>query len=178
MKAVKIIKRIIIYFLLITGVFLLQTSFFPFLTGGNICPNLLLILISALGFIYGSFTGMLCGLYAGLLMDAGGNVPIGFYMLIFVVIGFINGLFTNYYYDDYLTLPLILTLISELIYNACLIVLRVLTLGSLDMKYSLIKIVVPEIMLSFLITLLLYRVILLINRSLDQKEDKRGQNVA
>ena len=178
MKFNKLIKRTLLNIVLILLAFVMQTAFLPMIPSVSTVPNLLLILTFSFGFIYGSTQGILSGLLSGFLLDMFYSVPAGFFMLIYIYIGFINGLFTNYYYDDYLTLPLILTLISELIYNACLIVLRVLTLGSLDMKYSLIKIVVPEIMLSFLITLLLYRVILLINRSLDQKEDKRGQNVA
>ena len=178
MKVYKLIKRVFIYFILITGVFLLQTSFIPFVFRTSCTPNLLLILVSAFGFIYGSMTGMFCGLYAGLLMDVTGACPFGFYMIVFIIIGFINGLFTNFYYDDYLTLPVILCIISELIYNACLIFIRFIIAGNVNLSYSLRKIVFPEIVFSLLITLLLYRVILMINRSLDLKEDKRGQNVA
>ena len=176
MKIYKIIKRVLIDFLLITGIYLLQTSFFPFLFGSS--PNLLLILVSALGFIYGSFTGMLCGLYAGILMDSSSAGPFGFYMFVFTIIGFINGIFTNFFYDDYLTLPMILCVINELIYNALLIFLRFITVGNVDAGYSVTRIVLPEILLSLLITLLLYRGILYLNRRLDYKENKRGQNVA
>lgn len=178
MKITKVIKRVLIDFLLITGIYLLQTSFLPFLFGSGFCPNLLLILISAMGFIYGSFTGMLSGLYAGLLMDSSASGPFGYYMLIFVVIGYVNGLFTAFYYDDYLTLPMILCVISELIYNASLIFLKFISTGNVDLSYSIKKIVLPEIFFSLLITMLLYRVILHFNRALDYKEDKRGQNVA
>lgn len=178
MKAYKIIKRVLIYFLLITGIYLLQTSFLPFLMYNAFCPNLLLILISALGFIYGSFTGMMCGLYAGLLMDSSASGPFGFYMMIFVIIGFVNGIFTNFYYDDYLTLPVILCVVSELIYNASTIFLKFIITGNVDLAYSVTRIVLPEILFSMLITMLLYQVILHFNRNLDYKEDKRGQNVA
>ncbi len=77
-----------------------------------------------------------------------------------------------------MTLPMILCVISELIYNASLIFLKFISTGNVDLSYSIKKIVLPEIFFSLLITLLLYRVILHFNRALDYKEDKRGQNVA
>jgi len=178
MKINKLIKRIVIDLLLLTAAFLLQTSVFPLIPVFSTSPNLLLILTFSFGFIYGSFTGILCGLYAGFLMDMFYNVPYGFFILIFIYIGFINGLFTNWYYDDYLTLPIALCIISELLYNAAMMLLRYFTAGTVHVGYSLTHIVLPEIIFALLITVLTYRVFLKANRSLDIREDKRGQNVA
>ena len=158
--------------------FLVQTSVFSVLPFFYSVPNLLLILTFSFGFIYGGIHGMLCGLFAGFLMDCSYPVPLGCFMLIFTVIGFINGLFTNFYYDDYLILPAVLCIVSELIYHAALLVIRVFALGSYDVKYALLKIMLPEMLFSLLITLLLYRVFLHANRSLDLSQQKRGQEVA
>lgn len=178
MRISKIIKRAIINLLLLTAAFLLQTGIFPFIPVFSASPNLLLILTFSFGFIYGSTTGILCGLYAGFLMDMFYDVPYGFFILIFIYIGFITGIFTSYFYDDYLTLPVILCLISELIYNGAMMLLRYFSAGTLDLGYSFLHIVLPEILFDLLITVLLYRVFLAANRSLDIKQDKRGQNVA
>jgi len=178
MRISKIIKRVIINLLLLTAAFLLQTGIFPFISVFSTSPNLLLILTFSFGFIYGSTTGILCGLYAGFLMDMFYDVPYGFFILIFIYIGFITGIFTSYFYDDYLTLPVILCLISELIYNGAMMLLRYFSAGKLDLGYSLLHIALPEILFDLLITVLLYRVFLSANRSLDIKQDKRGQNVA
>jgi len=178
MKINKLIKRILINLVLLTAAFLLQTSVFPFIPVFSTSPNLLLILTFSFGFIYGSTTGILCGLYAGFLMDMFYDVPYGFFILVFIYIGFVTGIFTNYFYDDYLTLPVVLCLISELFYNGAMMVLRFLTAGSLNLGYALVNLVIPEIIFDLLITVLLYRVFLIANRRLDIIQDKRGQNVA
>lgn len=178
MRTRKIIKRVIINLFLLTSAFLLQTSIFPFIPYIETSPNFLLILTSSFGFIYGSTTGILCGLYAGFLMDMFYSVPYGFFVLVFIYIGFLNGLFTNYYYDDYLTLPVILCVASELFYNAAMTAIRYFSSGSVNIGYSVLHIVIPETLFALLITVLLYQVFLRANRSLDIREDKRGQNVA
>lgn len=178
MKFSKIFKRTILNIVLILLAFLLQTAFFPMIPSVSTIPNLLLILTFSFGFIYGSTQGILSGLLAGFLLDMFYTVPAGFFMLIFIYIGFINGLFTNYYYDDYLTLPVVLCIVSELIYNAALLVLRFFTVGSIDVTYSILHIFLPETVFSLLLTLLMYKVFLTANRTLDLKEDKRGQEVA
>lgn len=178
MKLNKIIKRTLLNIVLILFAFLLQTAFFPMISSVSTVPNLLLILTFSFGFIYGSTHGILSGLLSGFLLDMFYSVPCGFFMLIFIYIGFINGLFTNYYYDDYLTLPVLLCTVSELIYNAALLILRFFTVGGVDIVYSLIHIFVPEAVFSLLLTLLMYKLFLKANRTLDLKEDKRGQEVA
>ena len=177
MKFNKIIKRILLDTVIIVLAFLLQTSIFSMLPFSSV-PNLLLILTFSFGFIYGSTQGMLCGMLAGFLLDCFYPVPLGCFMLIFIIIGFLNGLFTNFYYDDYLTLPVVLCVISELIYNAAVLVIKLFSIGSVDVSYALLKIILPEMLFSLIITLLLYRLFLHANRSLDISQDKRGQEVA
>jgi len=178
MRTSKVIKRILINILLLTAAFLLQTSVFPFIPIFTTSPNLLLIIVFSMGFIYGQTTGILCGFYAGIMMDMFYEVPMGFFVLIFIYIGFINGLFTNYFYDDYLTLPVVLCVISELFYNAIVLFLRYLTTGAVNLGYSLVNIFLPELIFGVMITVLLYKVFLKANREMDIKQDKRGQNVA
>jgi len=178
MRTNKIIKRILINILLLTGAFLLQTSVFPFIPIFSSSPNLLVIIVFSMGFIYGSMTGMLCGLYAGFLLDMFYEVPYGFCILIFIYIGFINGFFTNYFYDDYLTLPVVLCIISELFYNGAMFFLRYLSSGSFNFGYSFVHVFLPELFFGIVITILLYKVFLKANRIMDIRQDKRGQNVA
>ncbi|MDO4438194.1 MAG: rod shape-determining protein MreD [Eubacteriales bacterium] len=171
-------KRIMLYMLLILTAFITQTCIFPLMPLFSAKPNLLLILTFSFGFMYGCNTGMLCGLFSGLLMDLFYTGPFGFYSLIFVYIGYINGLFSRYYYDDFITLPLILCTGSELIYNLYIYVLRFLLRAKLDIGYYFFNIILPEIVFSVIITLIIYRLLLKLNKKLDKLQDRRGQNVA
>ena len=172
------LKRILIYGSLILLAFTIQTGIFPLIPVFSSAPNLLLILTFSFGFIYGSNTGMLCGLFAGLLMDLFSGGPFGFYSLILVYIGFFNGIFTKYYYDDFITLPLLLCAINELGYNFYIYIARFLVRNRLDLGYYFVNIMVPELLFSLIVTLFVYRIFLKANKKLDRMEKKRGQNVA
>lgn len=172
------VKRGIFNLLLILLCFCVQTSVFPLLPMFSSVPNLMLILTFSFGFIYGSRTGMLCGLVVGLLMDLFYTGTFGFYSLIFVGIGYFNGLFTQYYYDDFITLPLILCGLNDFLYNLYIYVFRFLLRARLDFGYYFWNIILPEIVFSVIVTLSVYRLLLLANKHFDRVQDKRGQNVA
>ena len=178
LKIRRTLKRILVYMLLILLAFMIQTGVFPLLPVFSSVPNLLLILTFSLGFIYGSVTGMLCGLFAGILMDLFSGGPFGFYSLVFIYIGYFNGIFTKYYYDDFITLPLILCGINELAYHLYIYVARFLVRGKLDIGFYFADIILPELLFSLIVTLFIYRIFLKANKRLDTIEQKRGQNVA
>ena len=121
---------------------------------------------------------MICGLFAGLLMDLFYTGPFGFYSLIFVCCGYVNGIFTRYYYDDFITLPLLLCGANEIIYNLYIFVFRFLMRGKFDLLYYMLRIVLPELVFSLIVTLIVYRVFLKVGKKLDDMEQRRGQNIA
>ena len=75
---------------------------------------------------------MVFGLLSGLLMDLFYSGPFGFYSLILIYIGYFNGIFTKYYYEDYITLPLILSVFNELIYCMYIYIFRFLIRGKTE----------------------------------------------
>ena len=130
-------KRIIINIILMVLAFTIQNCIFPLIPFLAATPNLLLILTFSFGFIYGKQAGMYYGLLAGILLDLFYSGPFGFYTLLFVNIGYFNGICTKYYYEDYITLPLVLSLVNELFYNFYIYVLRFLIRNRLDFFYYL-----------------------------------------
>ncbi len=178
MRFKRSLKRILIYAALILAAFTIQTSVFPLITVFSSVPNLLLILTFSLGFIYGSMTGMLCGFFAGLCMDLFYTGPFGFYSLIFMAIGYANGIFTRYYYDDFITIPLLLCGANELIYNLYIFIFRFLLRGKSDILFYLRDIILPELLFSLLVTLMIYRVFLKMGKKLDSMEQRRGKDLA
>lgn len=153
--------------------FTIQSCIFPLLPFMSASPNLLLILTFSFGFIYGKEAGMLYGLVAGILLDLFYSGPFGFYTLLFVYIGYVNGICTKYYYEDYITLPLILSIVNELVYNTYIYVLRFLIRNRMDIIYYIREIVIPETIFTVVTTLLLYRLFLLTNRQLEALEKRR-----
>jgi rod shape-determining protein MreD len=168
-------RRILFNVLMIILAFTIQNCLFPLLPFLSASPNLLLILTFSFGFMHGKEAGMYYGLLAGLLMDLFYSGPFGFYTLIFVHVGYINGICTKYYYEDYITLPLILSVLNELAYNLYIYVFRFLIRQKIRVGYYFINLMLPEIIFTVVTTLLLYRVFLILNRHLEEI-GKRGDS--
>ena len=165
-------RRILINVLLLVVAFTIQNCVFPLIPFLTATPNLLLILTFSFGFIYGKEAGLLYGLFAGILLDLFYSGPFGFYTLLFINIGYFNGICTKYYYEDYITLPLILSLVNEVVYNLYIYVLRFLIRNRLDILYYVKEIVIPEMIFTVVTTLLIYRFFLFTDRRLREMEDR------
>ena len=158
---------------LIIAAFTVQNCVFPLIPFLSASPNLLLILTFSFGFIEGRRAGMLYGVLAGVLLDLFYSGPFGFYTLFYVYVGYLNGICTEYYYEDYITLPLILSVVNELAYNLYVYVFRFLIRGRLDFLYYLRELIIPETIFTVVTTLFLYRFLLYIDRKLKEYESGR-----
>lgn len=165
-------RKVIFNIILIILAFTIQCGIFPLMPFLSATPNLLLILTFSFGFAEGRNAGMYYGLFAGILLDLFYSGPFGFYTLLFINVGYLNGICTRYYYEDYITLPLILSVINELVYNLYIYIFRFLVRNRLDFWYYAIEIIVPEIIFTVVTTLLIYRFFLYTNRQLEEL-DKR-----
>lgn len=166
-------KRIVINVLLMILAFTIQNCIFPLLPFLSAAPNLLLILTFSFGFIHGKTVGMYYGLFAGILLDLFYSGPFGFYTLLFIWIGYMNGICTRYYYEDYITLPLILSLVNELAYNLYIYVFRFLIRNRLDFLHYAKQIIIPETIFTVVTTLLIYRFFLFTSKRLEEMEKRR-----
>lgn len=172
------IKRILIYLALVLVAFLLQCCVFtaiPFLFA---TPNFLLIVTFSYGFIYGSTTGIICGIFSGFLMDTFNTIYLGVNILIYSTIGFMSGLFKTELKSDSMYFPLVLCFFSELIYTLAMTFYRYFLYGRLDLNYTFINIFLPEVFFSLLATLISYRIFLVSTRKLDDIDKVRGENAA
>ena len=170
-------KRMIINLALIITAFTIQNCVFPLIPFLSSSPNLLLILTFSFGFIHGQRAGMGYGVLAGLLLDLFYSGPFGFYTLFYIYVGYINGICTKYYYEEYITLPLILSVINELAYNMYIYVFRFLIRGRLNLFYYFRHLMLPEIIFTVVTTLFLYRLILYINQKLKEFESRRDTTI-
>lgn len=170
-------KKLIVNIAMILIAFAIQSCIFPFIPFLSASPNFMLILVFSYGFIYGRREGILYGLLAGVLMDLFYSGPLGFFSLIYIWIGYVNGMLSKFYYEDYIVLPLIMCTINELVYNFYLYIFRFLIRGKTNFLFYSRTIVVPEIIITLLFTLILYRILLAYGRKLDEIEKKRGTKI-
>lgn len=166
-------KRILVNLLLILTAFIIQNSVFPLIPFMAATPNLLLILTLSFGFMAGKRAGMMYGFLAGILLDLFYSGPFGFYTLFYIFVGYLNGICTEYYYEDYITLPLILSIVNELAYNLYVYVFRFLIRGRLNFLYYLRELMIPETIFTVVTTLFLYRFLLYVNRKMKEFESGR-----
>lgn len=165
-------KRVIVSILFILACFLLQCTVFKTLALANISPNLLIVLTSSVGFMRGKKEGMLVGFFSGLLVDICYGQLLGFYALIYLTIGYLNGFFQTIFYDVDLKLPMFLITISDFVYGIIVFIFRFALRNRTDFGYYLVHIIVPEVVYTVVITIVLYRLILIVNRRLEASEKR------
>lgn len=165
-------KRNIIMVLTILISFVLQTTLFQFFSFGGISPNLLIIVTASYGFMFGRRYGMVVGFFSGLLMDIFYGSVLGFYALIFLYIGAANGIFHRVFYQNDIKLPLALITVSDLVYSFICYVLLFLLRGRFQIGFYFKNVIIPEIVYTIFVTVFLYPVILLINRTPENTEKR------
>ncbi|MCR4923585.1 MAG: rod shape-determining protein MreD [Lachnospiraceae bacterium] len=165
-------RRVAIVGVLIIVAFLLQSTVFRWLAIAGIVPNILIIITSSFGFMRGRKEGMVIGFVCGLLVDIFFGDIIGFYALIYLFIGYINGIFRAIFYPEDIKLPMILISTSEIIYCLLCYIFLFLLRGRLNFLHYLLYVILPEIVYTVVITIIIYRGILLINEWLESFEKR------
>ena len=171
-------KRALVYILLALGFFLVQNNLFAASSLVITVPNLMLILVFSIGFIRGSLEGMLIGFFCGLLTDLFFDNVLGFSALIYAVMGYAIGLTGRLYYTEFVNLPLLLCLASDLLYHLITYVLAFVIRGRGAFGAYLLKIVLPELLYTGLMAILLYP---LLKKALiwtRKWEEKKARNYA
>lgn len=152
--------------------FILQSSVFPAISIASVKPNLFIILPVAFGLMRGKREGMFMGFLGGLLMDLFFSNVIGFHALIYTFIGYLNGHCYRIFYDDDVKMPILLVGASDLAYGLLMYVAQFLMRGRVDFPYYLRRIIIPEILFTVLVTMVIYRFLLWINRKLEKAEQR------
>ena len=168
-------KRNVALVLVVLIGFVMQTTLFQTLSFGGIAPNLLIIITSSYGFMYGGKYGIVVGFFCGLLMDVFYGSVLGFYALIYLYIGAANGVFRRVFYQNDIMLPLVLITASDFSYSFVVYVLLFLLRGRFDFIFYLKDIILPELVYTIFVTVFLYPCILLLNKALENTE-KRGDH--
>lgn len=163
------IKRIITLAILIVLNFVLQSTIFGFHSLGAVTPNLLLILTMSFGLMRGRKEGLLVGVFCGLLADTFFSSVLGPYMLLYMFIGYINGFFHKNYMIEDVLLPLIVIILDDFIFNTIIYIVAFLLKNKTDFSTYLLHVILPEILCTALLTILIYKFYVFINKRL--KED-------
>lgn len=165
-------KRKITVFFIIFITFLLQSTVFSRLLSSSVRPNLLVIVTSSFGFMRGKKEGMFVGFATGIFVDLFWGTTLGFNMMLFSFIGYINGYFHRLFFDEDIKLPLVLIGVSEFLYGVVTCFCNYVLRGDFEFYYYLIHIILPELVYTILATLILYQIILHVNKKLESEEQR------
>ena len=161
-------RRIVVLLIIIVG-FLLQSTVFQTLSIGSITPNLMVIIVSSFGFMRGKKEGLAVGFFCGLLEDIFYGRLLGMHAMIYMYIGYVNGYFNHIFYGDDIKLPISLILVSELVYGLGTYLIMFLMRSRFAFSYYMVRIILPELVYTIVMTLVFYRLIFSINCKLEIK---------
>jgi rod shape-determining protein MreD len=150
----------------------LECTVFQGFALGSVTPNLLIVVTSSFGFMRGKKEGMMVGFISGLFVDIMFNDLIGFYALIYMVLGYANGFFRKIFYDDDIKLPLILIAVSDFLYGNIVCIFMFVMRSKFRYLYYLKSVIIPELIYTILVTIILYQIILNINKKLEAEEKR------
>ncbi len=167
-------KRFLYMTALILVCYLLQTTVLQKIALANVVPNLILIIVVAIGYIRGKIEAMFLGLFLGLLVDCQYNRLIGVCGLIYMLIGYLVGLCNKIYYRDDYTIPFLLVGLSDIFYNFLFYILNFLLRNRTNLPYYFYKIMLPELVYTVLVSFLLYKLIHVLIVRFEQSSGKEN----
>ena len=165
-------RRKISVFLIIAVCYLLQSTVFQALSFASISPNLMIVVVSAFGFMRGKKEGLWIGFFTGLLLDIFTGCILGFYALLYMYVGYFIGFFRKMFYPEDIKLPMLLIAVSDFSCSLIIYFLLFLFRGKFDILYYLLNIMIPELVYTMVVTIFLYFIILKINQKLETIEKR------
>lgn len=171
-------KRNIAIILVVLVSFVFQSTILTTFSFGGISPNLLIIMTSVFGFMCGQTSGLLVGFFAGLLYDIFYGNVLCYHALILMYIGYLNGIFKQIFYKEDIKLPILLILSSDFVYGIVCYILLFLLRGRFHFGHYFIRIIVPEMVYTILLTLLIYPPIRNLIYYLDDEEQRSDDSFA
>ncbi|KAF5067528.1 rod shape-determining protein MreD [anaerobic digester metagenome] len=165
--------RILVTALTVLINFILQTTLFQYLAIQGIFPNTALIIVVSYALLRGSKEGCITGICTGLLFDIFFGTAKGYYLLLFLCISFFIGKSQkNFYRENYL-LPIIFCTFAAGAYETIHFITELLLRKDGNLLFFILKVLLPTIVYSAIVTVPIYRVLFGINEWLELKEKYR-----
>ncbi len=166
-------RRLVFYIAMIFIIYFFQTGVFTHLALGGIVPNLFIICTVTIGMIRGKKEGCLIGFFCGILMDALFGVYFGMYALVLSVIGYLAGYVQQIFYEEDMTLPIVIIGIADLLYGIAIYLLCFLTRGRMDFIFYFGRIILPETIYTLILAVFIYSIIGWINKKIETKGSEK-----
>lgn len=169
----------IVFTLMLIFAYLVETTFAGVLQMGNIVPNLVIIVVCMYALLKGRRAGLIFGFFAGLLIDLfnGYENVVGINALIYMYIGLVNGIFKDIIYINNFHIPLISVGLSDLAVSFVNYIITFLLRNKLNFIYYTKNIIIPEIVYTIIVTLIVYKLILIIYKKLSDYGSRKEAKI-
>ncbi len=150
------VPYLIVIFIFII-IIVLQGSFLSLFLDGGIIPDLLLIAVICLVFLWGENRGLIVVLIAGLFQDLFIGPAIGFFTLSKMLVAILAGAASREIYRDQIIGPMITVFFATFLHEIIVFSLSDFFWGiETGFYYSLEKLFLPKAIYHFILTLFLY----------------------
>ena len=156
MKKVIIHVSLIMIFII---VYILQATVFTNFTIAGVKPNIFIILILYIGLYMGRSSGIIYGIIYGIFIDIWIGKNIGITSVCLAIIGLLGGIFDKNFSKDSRMTVLVMGIISTIIYEILLYIMRYFILEINVEIMQFIKILLIEVIYNTLIIIILYPLI-------------------
>lgn len=163
--------------LFILVMFLIQVNLFPSVNLIKTTPNLLIIITVGYGLANGHKDGMIAGLISGLLMDSIMGDSLGYYTLPYLYIGFLCGYFRKRLNNDNYLIPGFFCGLADFAMGIYIFMFSFAVRNRLDIGFYLIRIIIPEVIYTVIMSVLVFRLQSLFNKYVEIWVKKRGHKV-
>ena len=160
-------KTLILFVVMVAAVSL-QSTVIPVLSIGGVRPDLVLVVVVSAALTAGRETGLICGVFGGLLQDLLSVGPFGYNTLSKMLLGFLVGLYERKVNQGSLLLPL-LAVAAATVGAAALAVVFLLAYGQERQIASLLVQVLPATAYHILLAVPVHFLIVWLIRSQTKK---------
>ena len=160
--------KTLILFVVMVAAMSLQSTVIPVLSIGGVRPDLVLVVVVSAALTAGRETGLICGVFGGLLQDLLSVGPFGYNTLSKMLLGFLVGLYERKVNQGSLLLPL-LAVAAATVGAAVLAVVFLLAYGQERLIASLLVQVLPATAYHILLAVPVHFLIVWLIRSQTKK---------
>ena len=172
------LKRFFVMMLSLAVCFVLQTAVLVRIPYLPALPNLLLIAVMSVGFLFGKAFGLGTGVLAGLLLDIFGTGIPGFYTLVLAWLGYFDGFFSEKMESELIPVLYLMLTANELVFHLYQFVFAFLIRRRFELLPYIRSVFLPEFFLTLVCFILIYGVLIFVSKRWDLKVHKGEVKIA
>lgn len=165
-------SKIILYIILIFAFVTTQVTFLNHINIFGVTPNIVIILIVSISLLEGRIHGSAVGFFTGLCLDAVIGIALGFQALLGMLLGLALGNINKRFFKENIFVMAICAFISTILYESAITFASNLYGLEINILITLKTIILPEAIINSILGLILFFIIVQIDRKINALDGK------